>query len=270
MRCYLKKGFWQSSFPGISKVGMDLAHILEELAYDMGGDLPREAIEAAIAKRNAITPHLLAILSDATQRIDEVIEDDNYQGHIYAMYLLAQFREKEAYPLLIELFSFPCEIPHAIAGDVLTEDLSRILASTCDGETRLLKQLVENPSANEYVRAACQEALVLLVGCGFLKREAVIAYFHELLTSKLEKVPSFAWDYLIACCCILYPDELHRPILQAFEDELINENFISLQDVAATLTLDKTTHLYQLYHDAELIDDTIVEMEKWVGDYSVQ
>lgn len=249
---------------------MNLAHIIEELAYDMGGELPRDAIEAAIAKRKQITPHLLAILEDATYRVDEIMEDDNYQGHLYAMYLLAQFREEKAYPFIVELFSYPGEIPHAIAGDVLTEDLSRILASVCGKNIEPLKCLIENSSINEYVRAACQACLVTLVGCGMINRKEVIEYFRTLFQEKLEKKPSFVWDHLIVSCCSLYPEELYEEIQEAFELNLINRAFISLEDVATTLAEEKQRHLFQLFHDAELIDDTVAEMEKWMGNYSLQ
>lgn len=249
---------------------MNLAQIIEELAYDMGGDLPRDAIEAAIAKRKQITPHLLAILEDATYRIDEIIEDDNYQGHLYAMYLLAQFREEKAFPFILELFSYPGEIPHAIAGDVLTEDLSRILASVCGKNIEPLKLLIENSSINEYVRAACQACMVTLVGCGLIHRKEVIEYFRSLFREKLEKIPSFVWDHLIVSCCSLYPEELYKEIQEAFDRNLVNRSFISLEDVATTLAEEKQRHLFQLFHDAELIDDTVAEMEKWMGNYSFQ
>lgn len=249
---------------------MNLAHILEELAYDMGGDLPREAIESAIAKRKQITPHLLAILEDATIRVDEVIEDDNYQGHLYAMYLLAQFREQAAYPFIVELFSYPGEIPHAIAGDVLTEDLSRIIASVCGENLTPIKELLENRSINEYVRAACLGALVTLVGCGLQRRKEVIAYLRELYREKLEKLPSFVWDQLIVSTCALYPKELYPEIQHAYEHNLVNTSFISLQDVAMIMAEEPVSHLYHLYNNAELIDDTVTEMEKWMGSYSFQ
>lgn len=246
---------------------MEVAHILEELAYDLG-ELPREAIEAAIAKRTQIAPYLLEILEDAIERIDEIIEDDNYQGHLYAMYLLAQFRESRAYPLIVELFSFPGEIPHAIAGDVLTEDLSRILASVSGKNIDPLYSLIENPTTNEYVRAACQTSLVTLVGCGMIPRKEIIAYFISLFESKLEHRPSFAWDNLIASCCTLHPEEFYPYIQTAYQENLIDTSFINLQDVATIMAEDKETHLFNLFQNAELIDDTVTEMEKWLGNYT--
>jgi hypothetical protein len=243
---------------------MEILHILEELAYDLG-ELPREAIEAAIAKKSQITSYLLQILEDAINRIDEVIEDDNYQGHLYAMYLLAQFREERAFSLVIQLFSFPGEIPHSIAGDVLTEDLGRIIASMCGTQCEKLYDLIQNPSINEYVRAACQASLVILVGCGTLPRATVIDYFKSLFEGKLERVHSFVWDNLIACCCSLYPDELYPYIRKAFDDNLVDTTFINLEDVRKILTEEKQSSLFRLFQNAELIEDTVSEMEKWLS-----
>lgn len=242
---------------------MEIPHILEELAYDLG-DLPREAIEAAIAKRVQMTPYLLAILEDAIKRIDDIIEDDNYQGHLYAMYLLAQFREQKAYPLILQLFSFPGDIPHSIAGDVITEDLARILASVCGNHFKPLYSLIEDHSINEYVRAACQTALVLSVGCGSLSRESLISYFKLLFTEKLERKHSFVWDNLIACSCSLYPDELVTLIGWAYEQGFVDSSFMSWKEVNQVLLEEKTSRLLHLFQNAELIDDTVTEMEKWL------
>jgi hypothetical protein len=242
---------------------MEIAHILEELAYDPGG-LPREAIEAAVAKKQQIIPALLKVLEDAIERVDEIIEDDNYQGHLYAMYLLAQFREPRAFPYIIRLFSFPSEIPHAIAGDMLTEDLSRIFASVSGSNVAPLHHLIENPAVNEYVRAAAQTALVILVGCGTLQRSAVIDYFKTLFETKLHRSPSFAWGNLISCCCTLHPLELLPQIQKAFDDKLIDASFIKRADVEKILSEDRQACLFNLCQNAELIDDTVSEMEKWI------
>lgn len=242
---------------------MDIHQILEELAYDLG-ELPREALEAAIAKREQITPYLMEILENAILRVDDVIEQDNYQGHLYAMYLLAQFREVRSYPLIVKLVSFPGDIPHAIAGDVLTEDLSRILASVYDGNISLIKEIIENPEINEYVRSAAIHSLVNLVGCGLKPRLKVIHYFKHLLREKLERTPSFVWDSLVSCCCALYPEELFDEICVAFQEGLVTPTLISLEDISKILNEKKESHLFRLFQNAELIDDTLAEMEKWL------
>lgn len=242
---------------------MDIAQILEELAFDMG-ELPREAIEAAIVKKDQITPHLLDILVSAQERVEEIIEYDNYQGHLYAMYLLAQFREASAYPLILKLICFPGDLSHSMLGDVLTEDLCRILASVQDGDISPMKQLIENPAVNEYVRAALVSTLVVLVGSGLKARSEIVTYFKELLESKLEKRPSFVWDHLVVSACDLYPEELYSYIEKAYEKRLVDSCFITLEDVGSILTQRRENHLFNLLKKTELIEDTVTEMEKWL------
>lgn len=242
---------------------MHLYHILEELAYDSGG-FPREAIESAIANHEEITPYLLKILEEALRNIGEVIENDDYQGHLYAIYLLAQFREKRAYPLILQLVSFPGEIPHALTGDVITEDLSRILASVCDTDLLPLQKLIENRQINEYVRAAGISALVTLVGCRLWSRPEAISYFRELFQNKLERHPSFVWDNLILCTTQLHPEELYKEIKEAYAEALVDPFFITLDEVERVLENPKESHLLELFQNSELIEDSVTEMEKWI------
>lgn len=242
---------------------MEIAHILEELSYE-AGELPREAIEAAVARRSDITPHLLNILQEASVRVEELVENDSYHGHLYAMYLLAQFREERAYPLILKLISHGGDIPHAIAGDVLTEDMGRILASVSGGVIAPLTEVIENQSLNEYVRAAAMGSLVVLVGCRLQKRGTVMAYLASLF-QKLEDTPSFVWDTLICACCDLHPQEVYSSICAAFERGLIDTSFISLEEVSTTVAKEMESHLLALGQSAELIEDTVTEMEKWLS-----
>lgn len=241
---------------------MNLHQILEELAYDTG-ELPREAIEAAVLNKEEIIPYLIEILEEAIERINDVLEHDNYQGHLYSIYLLAQFREKRAFPLLLRLISMPGEITHAIFGDVITEDLSRIIASMALNDTDPILKLIENLVLSEYVRAAGISALVTLVGCGIVRRKVVIDYFRTLF-NKLEKQPSFVWDTLIYCCLELYPEELLTEIVNAFEAHLVDTSFITLEHIQSVLQKPKEDQFFHLYQNAELIEDTVTEMEKWL------
>ena len=100
---------------------MDIQEIIGVLEYETG-PIAREALEEAIARQDEVTPELLRILEEA--RIDmEGLLEDRYMGHMYAPYLLAQFREKRAYPLIIDFFSVPGDLPTEVAGDLVTEDL---------------------------------------------------------------------------------------------------------------------------------------------------
>jgi hypothetical protein len=86
---------------------MELAEIIEQLKYNETRIFPREAVEAAISEQAAITPVLIEKLKDCKNNLDELLEDSSYILPLYVLYLLAQFREKAAYPVIIDFFSTP-------------------------------------------------------------------------------------------------------------------------------------------------------------------
>jgi hypothetical protein len=173
-------------------------------------------VAQAIAQREAITPELLRVLAEAQHNIEHLIESDS-MAHIYAMYLLAQFREPRAYPLIVEFFSIPGDIALDTTGDVATEDLGRILASVSCGDIRLMTALVENEHANEYVRVAALRGLVTLVACGEQARDDIIAYLQRVCQGGLARAVSFVWSGLVSASNDLYPEELYDDIKKVID-----------------------------------------------------
>ncbi len=245
---------------------MNIQQILKELEVNTG-IFPRQAVEEAISKREQITPELLRILERAEQNVEELWEREDYMAHIYAMFLLAQFRERRAYPLIVKFFSIPGEITLDLTGDVVTEDLARILASVSDGDISLMTSLVENEQANEYVRDAALEGLVTLVARGVRSRDEIMAYFQSLFREKLTREYSHIWNGLISSCTHLYPEEVLEDIKQAFEDDLVDEWYIDLEFVEEVLARGKDKVLEELRTDRRywFIRDTVSEMEWWAS-----
>ena len=243
---------------------MNIQEILKELEFNRGV-FPRQAVEEAIANQERIIPELLSIIEDATLNVQELVHRERYMAHIYAMYLLAQFREARAYPLIADFFSIPGEITMDLAGGVVTEDLSRILASVSHGDTSLMEQLVENEEANEYVRNAALNGMLTLVAREQMSREEMVSYCQSLFRGKLERKHSHIWDGLVSCCTDLYPEEVLEDIEQAFEDGLVDEMFIGLDEVRENLARDKKWVLEDLRNNRRrtFIKDTVEEMEWW-------
>jgi hypothetical protein len=186
-------------------------------------------------------------------------------AHIYAMYLLAQFRERRAYPLMVQFFSTPGEITLDVTGGVVTETLGRMLASVCHGDIALITALVENEQANVYVRDAALRSLVSVVACGEQTREDVLAYYQSLFQGRLPREFSILWNGLVWSSTHLCPEELYEDIKQAYEEGLVENGVIGLEDVEATLNMGKELVLDDLQNDKRysLITDTISEMEGW-------
>ena len=242
---------------------MDVQEILQQLATNTG-TFPREAVEQAIAQREEIIPELLRVLAEAQHNIEHLRESE-YMTHIYAMYLLAQFREPRAYPLIVEFFSIPGDIALDTTGDVATEDLGRILASVSCGDIRLMTALVENEHVNEYVRVAALRGLLTLVACGEQSRDDIMAYYQQLFQGKIARDISFVWNGLVSASNALYPEELYDDIKHAYDDDLIDTFFIRLDDIDETLKRGQEHVLDELRQNTHyrLITDTITEMEWW-------
>jgi hypothetical protein len=229
------------------------------------GRFPRAAVEAAVMHRDEITPELLRILRESTERAVELDAEGDYMAHLYAMFLLAQFREVRAYPLVIQFASLPGELLHSLCGDFLTMDLGRVLASVCGGKLGGIQSLIENEATDEWVRGAALRSLVTLVAAGQRSREEIVSYFGELFRGKLPRQFSQVWNELVSCSADLYPAELITDIEQAYQDDLIESGYVGLDDIEDDLARGKDQVLARLTDDSHhrLVEDTVREMQWW-------
>ena len=184
---------------------MDIQELLARLDRHRGS-FPGNLVAEVIARRQEVIPRFLEILEEIDRSPGPWLADDGRMIHIYALYLLALFRETGTYPLLVRIFSRPGEFPFELAGDVVTQDLGRILASVSGGDFSGLTALIENEQANEYVRSVAMEGMVSLVTTRQRTRDEVVAYFLQLF-KKLERNPGAQWDGLAHVCADLWPQE---------------------------------------------------------------
>lgn len=75
---------------------METAEILHQFER-YTGKFERAAVEAAVARREEVTPELLRILEDTVDRAAQLDAEGGFMAHLYAMFLLAQFRETRAF-----------------------------------------------------------------------------------------------------------------------------------------------------------------------------
>ena len=241
---------------------MDVEEILAQLERNEGR-VPQVALEEAVARREEIVPRLLSVLEDVARDPQPYAADGDRTIHIYAIYLLAQFRETRAYPLLVKIFSAPGDLTEDLAGDVVTDDLSSILASVSGGDPSGIMALVENEQANEWVRGAALDGLVTLVMCGMRTREEVMTYFASLFR-KLDRKPSAVWDGLAVACADLCPIEVEAELRQAYEDELIDPWCIRWSEVTEAIKKGKDACLDEVRGRYQLITSAVDELKGWV------
>lgn len=243
---------------------MDIDLVIDELSY-FSGRFPKEALEWAIANPQEITPFLLAVLEHVAENPHELMEELDFMGHIYAMFLLAQFRDTRAYPLIVKYFARPGQDTYEETGDFITEDLPTVLASVSGGDTGPIESLIENPALDEFIQSAALDALVVLMVEGVLPRDRLVGYLRRQFIQTPATAPSCMWSNFISCAADIYPGELMPYISACFEQGLSDESIIAEEDVDLVLRKGKEGVMESLGMDGSkrFITDAVSAMSWW-------
>jgi hypothetical protein len=241
---------------------MELQDILIALA-DFNGQFPYQAVRAARVNRTALIPRLLDNLNYIIENYQTLPR--HYIGHIFSVFLLAEFRERSAFTTLIQAFSLPDHWPQLLFGDtLLSYDAANILASTYDGNIEFITSMIENENLHDYVRCVGVETLLALLATGQITRDFLIEYFRELLSGRLAHHNNLVWSDVIASCVELRAHDLLPLIEKAYADNTLSGrdfNFQMIQKIFADSVREESpTATPTPYH---LIEDVILDMAWW-------
>ena len=198
----------------------------------------RDEMDIAVAQREAITPHLIALLDDlADNPLRYTLEGRN--GHVYAVSLLSHFRETAAHRAIIRAFTVPREQLEELWGDMITETLPTLLHRTCGGSLDRIRALVVDREVDPFVRGAAIEALTFAVAEGVADRDETVAFVQGLFTGEEAEADSFFWSNLVATLCDLHPGDSMELIRRAYADNLVQQDYIAPEDVERSLAMDR-------------------------------
>lgn len=197
--------------------------------------LPRAALQQAVAQREALTPVLLEALASVQIR-GERSSSSRSRLALHALYLLTEFREPAAWPVVIELFSSMSSAENIAIGDdfdeVVCDRLSQILATLCPGDIAPLQAIIENKSIDEYVRDAALGALVVRYHQGDLELERLQAYLHQLYQGGLEREKNQVWNAWVQACFNTEPEPFMSALTDLYEQELADTYYITLEELS--------------------------------------
>lgn len=200
---------------------------------------PADAVALAEANREEIAPYLLAALEAVAQDPAAVAADDDHTLHLFAMHLLAGWRDRRAFSPLLALGQFhDAELVDALFGDLLHDSYGRCLASVSGGELAPMMALADDPSASVWIRAAVMDALTDCVVEGEADRAGVVAWLGAAAQRE-------------AATLMAMSERLDTPI------ELLDVIAVSLSNLRAIEWLPAIRQ----WSDAGLLDPMIVDME---------
>lgn len=230
-------------------------------------DPPTEEIFNQVDEKKAeITPLLLTELEQFSNDVSAIQKKDkDYIRHIVSLFVLAYFQEKQAYPHIIKLISYPDDKVVKVTGEVFTEALGRILASVYDGQIGPVKTVIENPRLNPWLRAGALDSLMVLWKENVLTRDEIISYLKELMESKLEKQSSYVWDTIALIAYDLHPEDLQFQLQEAIQKKLIDPIVLNEESLASCLK----NNLIDTIHNKEnvvegYIKEPIKELTWWL------
>src|SRR5262249_37183706 len=100
----------------LHEMAIETAEILHQFERATG-KFAQAAVEAAVARREEVTPELLRILEETVDRAAQLDAKGDYMAHLYAMFLLAQFREIRPNRLVVRFASLPGDLLDSLCGD---------------------------------------------------------------------------------------------------------------------------------------------------------
>ena len=203
----------------------------------VSSELPVQAIRAAVEQQEEMTPVLLKALDVVKIREKRSSSASKSRQAVHALYLLTQFGEEKAWPLVVDLFSSMSAQDNVSIGDdfdeIVCDSLSQILATLSKGDIRPLQSIIENTSIDEYVRDAALSALVVIYQQGDLELQELISYLHQLYQFGLEQERNQVWNaWVQGACYNTQPDEFMDALKALYEQEIADPYYITLEELS--------------------------------------
>ena len=142
-------------------VELDPESILCEIDAGMD-ELPEAALRACQRHREVMTPRLIKVIEEAVRLGREgTIRKGN--APLFALFLLTEFQVKDAFPVLLDLFSLRDPVLDGLIGGAVTEVTPRTLAILAGDQPDIIESLIPNQELDDFVRWEAAAALCYLV-----------------------------------------------------------------------------------------------------------
>lgn len=191
---------------------------IEDIKY-FTPKFPEEAFKILSENQEEAIPYLMNALEKAIDEIDELEEE--YELHFYALFLLAQFGHKPAFPVVLQMISLPEEVLDYFIGDAITEGLKDILYSIFDGDFEQLSDYIVNTECSSYAKAAGLDVCVRLHLDGIMEKEDLVSLFRTLIYHPVIEDDYMLDTLIIGCICECHFIEMLTDIRYLYEQERV-------------------------------------------------
>ncbi|MDE5824697.1 MAG: DUF1186 domain-containing protein [Lachnospiraceae bacterium] len=204
----------------------ELQRAIENVTY-FSKKFPKEELELIGANRDEAIPYLREAVKKAVKEKENL--DENYNLHLYGIFLLAQFQDREFFPTLMELASLPEDTLDYLIGDVITEDLGSILYNTYNGEIDLLKQAVMDKKGSDFARSQVLDVMGQLYMDQTLGKQELQDFLREIVY-KEESIGDYIYTTIAEMICRCHFTDMLAEVRRLYLDGMVDEYAIGGYD----------------------------------------
>lgn len=218
----------------------ELKRAIEGITY-FSKTFPKEELELIGANRDEAIPYLRNAVEKAVKEKEDL--GDDYYLHLYGIFLLAQFQDREFFPKLMELAALPEDTLDYLIGDVITEGLGSILYNTYNGDRDLLKQAIMNKEASDFARAAMLEVMGQLYLDQKLEKQEWQDFLREIIYGK-ENIGDYIYTATVNIICLCHFSDMLPDLRRLYMDDRVEEYAVGGYDecVDTIFTYKKKEH----------------------------
>ncbi|CCB91926.1 hypothetical protein, putative type III secreted [Waddlia chondrophila 2032/99] len=185
---------------------------------------PIKPLRLAKEVRKEMIPELIKRIEYA---VDCGVElPDPYMGHIYALYLLAEFRAEEAYEPMLRLLFLKEDTLEFLLGDHLTEGFASAIASVAMGRYEELLAIFKDRELYEFARLAAMSAIEIQTHAGLIDSLTLENHLLPILHQAIENQDVIITTAFASTASDLKLERLGNEVRIAFDRQLIDTSIL--------------------------------------------
>ena len=157
-----------------------MENIIKKL-YQEDDNLGYETIKLARQHKDKINDYLLEEIKQINENFKKGKLDYFPIFIDRAIFLLAEFKEKRLFPILMDLLNNPKIKSFDDIGMVVMDKLPTIIASIFDGDFELLNKVLENKDVDDYTRSRLIASYIYFYENNLITKEELEKYLRDLI-----------------------------------------------------------------------------------------
>ena len=184
-------------------------------------EFPENALAHLIDREEESKPLLRDLLQMTLQHYKEIPED--YVGHIFAIYLLAEFRDPAGFLLALKFLELPELYLNGFFHDLLNQSYPAVIASCYAGDPKPLWAIITSPDTCYIAKVVALVAASILVNRKSLSRPEYAAFLQEWIQTLITAKDSQMLAVVAEEVADMHLSELYDTIKALYKNGQIDE-----------------------------------------------